>query len=73
MKMSTVDWARPVDTKPMHSTCIESKARGGWGGEGLFVAIYVKMMLYSKNFRGLWICHTIAGGLWFRSLWFYGG
>jgi len=66
IKISTVDCPRPVGTKPMHPTCSESTTRGGSGG-GLYVAIYVKMLSYSKNFKALWTCHTIAGGqfVWF--------
>jgi hypothetical protein len=54
IKMSTVDWPRPVGTKPIRPVSVG----------GLHVAIYVKMLSYSNYFQARWTCHTIAGG-WF--------
>ena len=39
--MSTVDWSRPVGIKPMHPTCSESTARGGWWGYVGYIHCYI--------------------------------
>ena len=72
--MSTVDWSRPVDIKPMHLTCSESTSRGGWWGEGGYLRCYICTNA---------CCHTqriserfgfaIQSREDFGLVWFYGG
>ena len=49
--MSTVDWSRPVVTKPMHPTSSESTTRCGWCGEvwWVFTLVYVSKCCHAQR------------------------